>query len=965
MQTKSFVNKPSPTTQISQPKSRKAEAEVKRCHAIWDKIAKARDFQDEKQQESLLRDCFKICGKFEPSDSMRISTEIALASLLSGQGRIQESLPFLKNALAQVKRHHRENHNFFSDTLLHASNCFRNAGHYRQAEKVASTALEIATTNKKLKASVTDIHESLFLTRYTEGCELMGAHKYKQAQEVFESALKNVKPANFQRLWREGMTRCCLAVSAAKQGNQAYAIEQFQTSLTLLSRQSKLSAQDLHFLLLSIEDLIHSAKTKTSSLKKLIASNQKLLEKIRAKAKVVAPQRVKCSEKLHGKTISDPYQWMESIDSDEVLQWSWRENDAAEMFLCSLPNKARIQDAIQSSVIRHKPTVPYSVKKKYYFVADLQDSSEKALWTCTANGKRKKIVLHPSDLLGKDEGGITNYVVSPNGRYVAFGVTKGGSEWQTWQIYDLVTKKKLKDSLTGLIHEFVLWMPGGMSFVYIRHTEPVHKSKRSELLRFPAIYYHNVGTNQTKDKLLYKRLDKPDWYIGPSISLGGRLALFTNWTEKANRSIVLAKRLMKTGDAKGRLMPIFPDGDAAYRYFTSRKGKLYFITDKDADKNRVIAVSADSSRGKLGEPINVMAETKHLLESAYEGTDHLLLQYLENGFSRIRKYDWKTLKSEGELKLPFSGTVSDIRWVDDGNTYLVAATSYLHPETIYKFSPNKDKPSIFFPSEKQNIGRGFTTTLVKYKSKDGTEIPMHLVHKKGIKLDRNNPVLLYVYGGFGRCLTPEYSYDVMAWLKLGGVYAAPLLRGGGELGTKWHTDAILEGKNKTIEDIAAAAAWLQDNQWTNSKRIAVYGGSNGGLTAAATLVRYPKLFAAGVVINGLYDMLRYHRSTLAWTWLPEYGSAENKEQFEYLRKYSPLHNLKNGEKYPPMFISVARGDDRVLPWHSFKLAAALRHAQGNKGLVLLRVEEEAGHAWSRPSDRVKDQLLFLMHVLKM
>ncbi len=945
-------------------KSESLEAEERLCHRIWDKISKAREKGDEKRQEELLRACMARAEKLEESHTLRISTEIALATLFSTQGRFQDALPFLEAAMAHTWKHHRQSYEFFTETCLHGSYCYRTIGRLKEAERLGSASLQVARA-QRLKASLTESHEALFLCRYTRACELMGVRKYRQALKVFELSLEDIRPAGYQRLWREGMTRCCIAVCAGKLKENAYALEQFEASLALLSNETKFSTQDLHFLFFSIEEFQEKAKSKSAALKKLMESLKHISAKLRARAKVPAPKRIPCRMTLHGRTIYDPYQWLESVDSQAVLKWSHKENAYAELFLCTLEHKSIVQSAIETSVVRYKPTVPISVKKKYYFVADLQDSSEKALWTCTQNGKRKKIVIHPSQLIKANEGGITNFVVSPNGRHVAYGVTQGGSEWQTWRIFDLTTKKILNDVLKGLIHEYVLWMPGGKAFLYIKHAEPKHKSKRAELLRFPAIYLHKVGTKQESDKLIYRRLDKPDWYIGPSVALGGQLAVLTNWTEEAEKSIVLAKRMLKSGAAKERLIPVFAKGDAAYRYFTSRKGRLYFVTDKDADKNRVVSVAADLTRERCGSPVEVIKEKKFLLDSAYEGTDHLLLQYLENGFSKVRKYNWNTLAPAGQLKLPFSGTVSDIRWVDGGNTYLVAATSYLHPETIFKFAPNQNKPTVFFQSEKPGIGRGFTTTLVKYKSKDGTEIPMHLVHKRGLKLDGNQPVLLYVYGGFGRSLTPEYTYDVMAWLKLGGVYAAPLLRGGGELGTKWHTDAILEGKNKTIEDIAAAATWLKKEGWTNSKRLAVYGGSNGGLMAAATLVRYPKLFAAGVIVNGLYDMLRYHRSTLAWTWLPEYGSADRKDQFEYLRKYSPLHNIKPGTDYPPVFISAARGDDRVLPWHSFKLAAALRHAQKNKGLVLLRVEEEAGHAWSRPSDRVKDQLLFLMHVLKM
>lgn len=940
------------------------EKREKRCRAIWNDILTAREAENEKLQEKLLKQCMSICKFFEESNSLRITTEISLASLFSQQGRSEEALLFLKEAIAHLRRAGENSEELKADTYLHASHSYRNMGRYRDAERMAAACLKIAT-EKKFKYYISEAHEALYLCRYSYGCQLLGRRQYGRAQDVFLKGVEDIRPAEYNRRWREGMTRCCIAVCAGKQNQNAFALAQFEKSLNLLSSESNFTIQDLHFLFFSIDEFLGRIKAKSAAGKRVAESSKRFCEKLRKKAKISPAKRTAAAMKLHGKTIKDPYQWLEDVDSPAVLEWSRRENDYAELFLCALNNKAQVQSAIESSVIRHKPSVPVSIKKNYYFVAELPDTSEKALWTCTSTGKKKKILIHPSELLRQNEGGITNFVISSNGRHVAYGVTQGGSEWQTWRIFDLKTRKPLKDFLTGLIHEYVLWMPGGKSFLYIKHKQPKQKSKRGELLRFPAIYMHRVGTPQTKDKLIYRRLDKPDWYIGPSIALGGKLTVLTNWTEKANKSIVLAKKQSQSGNVSPRLLSIFPKADAAYRYFTSRKGQLYFITDKDADKGRVIAVSGDAARGTFSKAKEIIPEKKFLLDSAYEGTDHLLLHYLENGFSRIRKYNWHTLEPDGELKLPFSGTVSDLRWVDDGNTYLIAATSYLHPETVFKFSPKKRQPTVFFPSEKPGIGSGFTTTLVKYKSKDGTEIPMHIVHKKGLELTGNHPLLLYVYGGFGRCLTPEYTYDVMAWLKLGGVYAAPLLRGGGELGTKWHTDAILEGKERTIEDIAAAARWLKSNGWTNSNRMAVYGGSNGGLMAAATLVRHPKLFAAGVIVNGLYDMLRYHQSTLAWTWLPEYGCADKKNQFDYLLKYSPLHNLKDGTKYPAVFISAARGDDRVMPWHSFKLAAALRHAQNNKGLVLLRVEEEAGHAWSRPSDRVKDQLLFLMHTLKM
>lgn len=935
-----------------------------KCRAIWDSIIEAREAKDEALQEKLLRECLRICKDFPPSDNLRMATELGLSSLLSWQNRASEAVSLADTVLKNARKHHGAKPSVVIDAFLNSSFCHRVLEDYLLAEKQAEKALSLAQT-ASVKGKISDCHEALFLSRYARGSQLLGKKQYSRAGESYRKALENVTPAKYQKYWRTGMANCCIGLCASKTGQISLAVKHFKQAIKALKKETPLAPDDLRYLVHSVDEMLLESKTITPACKELTAAVANLARITRDSGPALKTRRTNQKSTMHGVEINDPYRWLENIDDEEVLEWSRAQNDYSELYLCTLKHEARITKAIQSTVIGSKPSVPFSIKGTYYYVTDTPNNADKALWTMTSKGKRKRIILHPEKLLEQNVSGITNYVMSSTGRHVAYGMTKGGSEWQIWKIYDLFTAKKLKDELTGLIHEYVLWLPNGKEFLYIRHSLP-ERNARASSYRFPAIYLHRLGTPQTQDRLIYERKDKPKWYIGPSAAFNGKLAVLTCWTEKSDRCVVFAKFLeQKSGRSEDASIPIFPRANASYRYFASRKNLLYFITDNGADKGRVIAVPFDLKTGKVGKFAEVIAEQECLLDSAYEGGDHLILQYLDKGQSRIEKHLWSKLDKTEILKLPFDGTVTDIRWVDDGNSYLIGETSYIQPESIFKYSSKKVTPTIFLRSEKQHIGRGFTTTLVDYTSKDGTKIPMQIVHKKGIALNGKQPVLLYAYGGFGRSLSPEYSYDVMSWLKLGGVYAAPLLRGGQDLGAKWHTQAILEGKEKTIEDIAGAGQWLIKNGWTNSKKLAVYGGSNGGLMVAATMVRYPQLFGAVVVINGLYDMLRYHHSTVAWTWLPEYGSAESKKQFQFLHKYSPLHNLKRGENYPPVLISAARGDDRVLPWHSFKLAAALQAAQGNKGLILLQIEEEAGHAWSRPSDRIKDQLLFLTNMLEM
>lgn len=936
----------------------------KQCRAIWVLIGDARKADDVALQEKLLRECLAICKDFPPSDNLRISTELALTSLLSWQNRASEALPLVKLALNNARRYHKKKPSIVIDALLNSSFCNRVLDNNQLAEKQAAEALTLAK-EVSARGKLADCHDALFLSRYARASQLFGARQFSRAGITYQKALENIQPSTYQKHWRAGMAHCCIGVCASKTRQPKVSIKHFKMAIKALKKEIPLSPDDLGYLVHSIDGMLLETKKITAAHKELARALTDLAKATRAYRNEPKTKRTKDKSIMHGVHVSDPYRWLENIDDDDVIAWSRAQNEYSDLYLCTLQHEARITKTIQSTVIGSKPSVPFSIKGTYYFIADTPNASDKALWTMTSKGKRKRIILHPDKLVEPNVSGITNFVMSSTGRHVAYGMTKGGSEWQTWKIYDLFTARKLKDELTGLIHEYVLWLPNGKEFLYIRHSLP-EKNARASSYRFPAIFLHRLGTAQSEDRLIYERKDKPKWYIGPAVAFHGKLAILTCWTEKSDRCIVVAKYLdKKKGKLSQRAIPIFERADASYRYFASRKNLLYFITDKGADKGRVIAVPFDLKTGKVGKFTEVIAEQDRLLDSAYEGTNHLILQYLKNGQSQIEKRPWTKLEKTEILTLPFDGTVTDVRWVEDGNTYLLGETSYIHPEKVLKYSPKKLTSQLFMQSEKPGIGKGFTTTLVEYASKDGTMIPMQLVHKKNVPLDGNQPVLLYAYGGFGRSLAPEYSYDIMSWLKLGGVYAAPLLRGGQDLGSKWHTDAILEGKEKTIEDIASAAQWLIANSWTNSKKLAVYGGSNGGLMVAATMVRYPQLFGAVIVINGLYDMLRYHHSTVAWTWLPEYGSAENKTQFQFLRKYSPLHNLKRGVKYPPVLISAARGDDRVLPWHSFKFASALKGAQGKKGLVLLQVEEEAGHAWSRPSDRVKDQLLFLTNMLKM
>ena len=646
-----------------------------------------------------------------------------------------------------------------------------------------------------------------------------------------------------------------------------------------------------------------------------------------------------------GTKVADPYRWLEDDNSAETKAWVEAQNKVTFGYLEQIPQRAKIQARITKLWDFEKFSAPFKRGKRYFYSYNTGLQNQAVLFVTEDPKAKGRILLDPNTLSKDGTVALSGISLTEDGRLMAYSVSVAGSDWQTWKVRDVATGKDLSDDIQWSKASGASWLKDGSGFYYSRYEAPKEGGALTGVNNNHMLCFHKLGTPQSEDALVYQRPDQPEWYLGGSVTDDGRwLVIYGSKGTNPETSIFL-KDLSKPGSP---VEPFLDKMDATYGIVDNEGDRFFVTTNQGAPRNRLVAITKGQTNPSQWTELIPQAKGKDVLESVSLVGGRFVATWMRDAHSAIEFFDLKGKKT-GNLALPALGTAGGFGGRrEDAETFYTFG-SFTYPGTIYRLDLKSGKSSVFRTPKVAFQSADYEVKQVFYPSKDGTQIPMFLVHKKGLKLDGQNPTLLYGYGGFNVSLTPSFSVSRMVWLEMGGVFAMPNLRGGGEYGLEWYDAGRKEKKQNVFDDFIAAAEWLIAHKVTSTPRLAINGGSNGGLLVGACLTQRPDLFGAAVPEVGVMDMLRFHKFTLGWGWKSDYGSSETKEGFDTLMKYSPLHTIKAGVKYPPTLVTTGDHDDRVVPAHSHKFTATLQAAQAGPAPILTRIETSAGHGAGKPT----------------
>ena len=660
----------------------------------------------------------------------------------------------------------------------------------------------------------------------------------------------------------------------------------------------------------------------------------------------------------HGHAVPDPYRWLEDADSPASRAWIEAEMELTEGFLAGVPARELIRRRLTAVWDYERFGLPQRVGDAYVYTKNSGLQNQGVIYIAPALHAPARVLIDPNELSADGTVALTGTSFTDDGRYMAYATSASGSDWMTWRIREVATGRDLEDEIRWSKFSGASWLLDGSGFYYSRFPEPQSTTQYKDENYDHKVYFHRVGTPQSADRLVYERPDHPDWNLIAGVTDDGAWLIVNaaQGTDPNNR--VFVRDLRKP---HGEVVGLLTEGDAAYRFVGNDGDTFFFVTTKDAPRGRVVRLRLDDPT-----PVGIVPESKDSLEGAALFGEQLILEYLHDAHSVVRRTSVAGTPL-GELPLPGLGSASGFGGKQTDDETFFAFTSYTMPASVYRLDLVTGASSLVFAPRLPFDPGLFETEQVFYTSKDGTRIPMIVTRKIGTPRDGTAPTILYGYGGFNISLTPAFSPSTLVWLDLGGTFAVANIRGGGEYGEDWHLAGTKEHKQNVFDDFIAAAEYLIAERYTSTKKLAIYGGSNGGLLVGACLTQRPELFGAAIMAVGVLDMLRYQKFTIGWAWTADYGSSDEAEAFAYLRAYSPLHNIRPGTAYPATLIVTADHDDRVFPAHSFKFAAALQAAQGGAAPVLIRIEAKAGHGAGRPTgkliDEATDRFAFLVKVL--
>ena len=682
--------------------------------------------------------------------------------------------------------------------------------------------------------------------------------------------------------------------------------------------------------------------------------------------------RVGQVDDYHGTRVADPFRWLENPDSPESRRWIEAQNVVTSNYLAKIPSRAALKERLTKLWNYERFGLPYKEGQRYFYSRNDGLQNQAVLYSLPDLDAPPQVLLDPNTLSKDGTVALKSYVISHDGTLMAYGLSAAGSDWEEWRLRDVATAKDRPDVLKWVKFSSASWSRDGKGFFYSRYAEPDESTKLQSVNFFQKLYYHRVGTVQSEDILVYERPDQKEWKFDGEVTEDGRWLVITctQGTDVKNRVLLAdlksAATPVTTDGLKQRpVRPLLMDFDSSYNFVGNDGSVFYFQNDLGAPRGRLIAIDIDQPERARWRVI--IPESLDTLSHVSILNHQFITTWMHHAHSSVRVYN-KLGKLIRDVELPGLGTASGFSGHPTDTETFFSFASFTQPSTIYRHNLATGESKIFRSPVVQFDPKDFETSQVFYQSKDGTRVPMFISHKKGLELNGQNPTLLYGYGGFNISLTPAFSPATLAWMQMGGVYAQPNLRGGGEYGEDWHQSGTKLRKQNVFDDFIAAAEWLIEHQYTSSRRLAISGGSNGGLLVGACLTQRPELFGACLPAVGVLDMLRFHKFTIGWAWVSDYGSSEDADQFRALYRYSPLHNIKQGRSYPPTMILTADHDDRVVPAHSFKFGAALQSAQSGPAPILLRIDRKAGHGAGKPTSKLieeaADRFAFLFKSLR-
>ncbi len=659
--------------------------------------------------------------------------------------------------------------------------------------------------------------------------------------------------------------------------------------------------------------------------------------------------KVDVVDDYHGHKVADPYRWLEDTESEETAEWVEAQNEVTNAYLQSLRSRPAMRARLEKLWNYERYDLPIRRGDTYLYTHNDGLQNQSVLYKADSLNAERTVLLDPNQLSEDGTVALAGTATTDDGKLLAYGLADGGSDWRTWKIREVASGKDLDDVVQWVKFSGVAWLPDNSGFFYSRYAEPVEGQELTATNENQKMYFHTVGETQSQDELILQRPDHPKWGFSPEVTDDGRFLVIQNWKGSEPKAQIFVKDLQQP-DAQ--IQELIMGFDAEYEWIGAIDQTLYFLTDNGAPKRRLIAV--DVNRPEREHWQEVIAETEDVLESVSLFGETFYGVWLKDARSKVTRHalDGKLLD---EIELPGLGSVAGFAGRQDAAETFFSFTNYITPESIYRVDLKSGEVSLWRQPEVAIDVDDFVTEQLFAESKDGTRVPIIVTRRKETKLDGSNRTLLYAYGGFNISITPSFSPANAAWVDSGGIFAVANLRGGGEYGRQWHEDGMRLKKQNVFDDFITAAEFLIEKGYTTSGRLAIRGGSNGGLLVGAAMTQRPDLFGACLPAVGVMDMLRYHKFTIGWAWVTEYGSSDEEDQIENLLSYSPLHNLKPGTCYPATLVTTADRDDRVVPGHSFKFAAALQAAQGCAKPTLIRIETRAGHGAGTPVSKRIDE----------
>ena len=654
-------------------------------------------------------------------------------------------------------------------------------------------------------------------------------------------------------------------------------------------------------------------------------------------------ERGEVVDNYFGTEVADPYRWLEDDNSEATAAWVAAQNAVTGDYLSQIPFRGAIRERLTELWNYPKQGLPSKHGDAWYWFYNDGLQNQSVLYRADAPDGAGEVFLDPNALSDDGTVALSDVSFSEDGRYCAYAVAASGSDWVEIRVLDTASGAATDDRIEWVKFSGAVWAPDSRGFYYSAYDAP-KEGVYSAQNQFQKVYYHALGTPQSSDRLIHSDAAHPLRYFSAWPSDDGRW-LFVVVSEGTSGTEILCRRV---GERSFRTL--LPGFDADYEIVDCRDDALYYVTNRDASNRCLMKV--DLNRPSSAQV--VIAERPEMLEGVSTGGGSLFATYLQDAQHKVVQYGYDG-KPVREVALPAIGTLGGFGGERGDDSFYYALSNYTSPATIYRFDIASGESTLFKAPEVRFDPSMFVTEQVFCTSKDGTRVPMFVTHRRDMKRDGTNPCLLYAYGGFQINLTPGFNPSALMFVEQGGIYCVANLRGGSEYGEAWHKAGMLANKQNVFDDFISAAEYLVAEKYTSSDRLAIHGGSNGGLLVGACEVQRPDLYAVCLPAVGVMDMLRYHRFTCGWGWAVEYGSSDDEEQFSYIYKYSPLHNIREGVAYPATLVMTADHDDRVVPAHSFKFAARMQHCQAGEAPVLIRIESNAGHGAGKPVSKRIDE----------